>query len=115
MTAITIKVDGSNNDDPYRWIPAPTRTAQAGFYTANTNIIDQNGRRYRLVDDNVDVPEQVKYKGGNYVLAPYETIFVTYLFEALDPNARKLNITFPGIIKDGNMDASRVTMHVVLQ
>jgi hypothetical protein len=115
MTAITFKIDGSGNSDSDRWVPAPRRTAQADFYTANTNVIDQNGRRYRLIDDNVDLPEQIRYAGGNYVLAPHETVFVTYLFEALDPSARKLNVTFPEIIKDGNLDVSRVTMHVVLQ
>jgi hypothetical protein len=115
MTAVTIKIDGSGNDTSDRWIPAPMRTSQASFYSANTNIVDQSGRRYRLVDDDVDVPEQVKYSGGNYVLAPHESVLVTYLFEPLTPDARKLSITFPGIIKDGNMDVSRITMRVVLQ
>jgi hypothetical protein len=115
MTAVTIKVDGSGNQESDRWIPAPMRTAQASYYTANTNIVDQNGRRYRLLDDDVDLPEQVKYRGGNYILAPHESVLVTYLFELLSPDARKLNLTFPGIIKDGNLDVSRVTMRVVLQ
>jgi hypothetical protein len=115
MTAVSFKIDGSGNNDSGRWVPAPKRTSQADFYSANTNIIDQSGRRYRLIDDNVNVPEQITYQGGNYVLAPHETIFVTYLFDALDPAARNLDVTFPEIIKDGNLDLSRLTMHVVLQ
>jgi hypothetical protein len=114
MTAVTFKVDGSNNSEPYRWIPAPKRTSMSEFYTSNTNIIDQSGRRYRLLEDNPDVPEQTKYENGNYVLAPRETVFVTYLFEAIDPAARKFDVTFPEIIKDGNLDLSRLTIHVVM-
>jgi TolB-like protein len=115
LTAITFKIDGSSNSDPYRWIPAPMQTAAHDFYTANTNIIDQNGRRYRLMDDSVDLPEQPKYSNGNYVLAPHESIFVTYAFEPLGPAAHKLKITFPEIIKDGNLDVGRVTILVGLQ
>ena len=115
LTAVTFKIDGSNNADPYRWVPAPMETAMHDFYTANTNIIDQSGRRYRLVDDNPDVPEQTKYNNGNYVLAPHEIILVTYLFEPLDSSARKLNITFPEVIKDGNFDVGRITIRVALQ
>ncbi|HEV7676334.1 MAG TPA: CsgG/HfaB family protein [Candidatus Angelobacter sp.] len=115
LTAVTFKIDGSSNNDPYRWVPAPMQTSMHDFYTANTDLVDQNGRRYRLLEDSPDLPEQTKYKNGNYVLAPHESIVVTYLFEPIDTPTRKLKVTFPAIIKDGNLDVGRVTIHVALQ
>jgi hypothetical protein len=98
FTAITFKVDGSMNDQKGLFVICPFGTDS---WSTDTNIVDNNGRRYRLVNSAPDVPEKVDCNAGIggaegrlYYLEPHETVYPTYLFERIDPRARTLEIHF---------------------
>jgi hypothetical protein len=93
MTAITFKVDGSMNSQ--QGIGLMKITAGSGEGNM-TNVIDSNGRRYRLLNGNPD--GRLSYVTGIgpdvYRLEPHETVYPTYLFENIDHNASSLDIHF---------------------
>jgi hypothetical protein len=82
-----------------------------------TNIIDNNGRRYKLINDKPDVPEQIQnYEMDSvYQLEAREAVFVTYLFEKLDDSARSLDVHFISMNQDGDSPSNVQPIHVVLQ
>ena len=113
LTAVTFKIDNSMAGKQ-AWIRQPSQFP-FGIYTNKTLIIDNNGRRYRLVNDHPDVPEQVsRYEMNVYTLEPHEIAYVTYLFEKLDPAARSFDVHFISMNTDGDFP-DQTPIHVALQ
>jgi len=87
-----------------------------GYLPRATNIIDSNGRRYALINDHPDVPEQIRnYQSDSiYMFEPHESVLVTYLFEKVDDTAQSLDVHFISMNGDGELPDVKA-IHVVLQ
>jgi len=116
FTAVTFKVDGSGNSRSDLFV-VQVKGGSDDFRTEHTYLIDNNGRRYHLVNEKPEVPEQIPSYDNNgfYMLAPHEVVFVTYLFDKVDDSARNLEVHFSNFVWDMGKVDGIPPIRVVLQ
>jgi hypothetical protein len=109
FTALTFKIDGSANGQQRIAYRRPNNPS------IDTLIIDDQGRRYAMVNETPSVAEQPRFAPDSpfYWLEPHESIFVTYLYERLSPDVRSFDVKFSGLINDIGEQPQQI--HVVLQ